>query len=535
MSVFILSTNNLAHPPSPPQSMAQMCSQSAAAVGHQNHVQQLATEVDREARELLHVSTTHCPELLTNLPMEHVGRGPGLSWLLKLGPAWHPSRSLDHYTMCDGCLAPNVLLAHRPDGRAVVLRRYDLSKEAFQRTFQRGLRLTLSVHHPCVMPVLAAFAVAEHTGLMGYLELPRYEHTLASLLDDRSPSVVNAVALSKVLRQVVQGLARLHEIGILFLHVKPSNIFVEPSTLTTCIGGCGINLKLGAPKETERQSFASRTTEKATIGVMRGRGPSFRAPEVGCGSKTNITDKTDVYSFGVLMRFALTLAMELREDDTIAGMSAQDLPQGGPLDLMRAGLELCAWATRDSPEDRPSAAEMLVHPFFTSSVSQQHTAGQQRPGALQTGQENALWGKVRWGYVNAGMRAEFGRSVNASAEQAYQQVLRQTAEEEEACSDQQLARLDDRLDLGKGRVLHFLEGGKFVVSGATMLMAEAFRRDLLEEVHDEREKPERATSGALEGRAHAAALQRQLELLLARQEFHRFISMQVRSPSVRLE
>ena len=85
----------------------------------------------------------------------------------------------------EGKLAHNVMAALADEGRPVVLKCYDLTDGARRQMVRKELGIALAVQHPCVMPVTAAFAAHEDTGLMGYVEMPRYPHTLESWLQQR--------------------------------------------------------------------------------------------------------------------------------------------------------------------------------------------------------------------------------------------------------------------------------------------------------------------------------------------------------------
>jgi len=422
----------------------------------------LSIKVDREAKELLHIASSHFPELLLEMPNDLFGHMLGFGWLSRLGPVWHPGRNLGYYTLGEGTFAPNVRPATTPDGKLVVLKEYDLTKEKTRRTFRKELGLTLSVQHPCVMPVLAAFATVENTGLKGFLEMPRFSNTLADWMTRKRP-MLSDFALCTVLRQVVQGLQQLHFKDVVHLDVKPSNIFVDHKTLAACIGDFDISLDV----KTRTQKIRHTTLFPLQLGGT----PGYMAPEVLRGAQDTVTSKTDMYSFGKVLQEALEITMQ-----EATAPSAADRPPF-PSHLVTAGRDLCRRLLAANPCDRPTSSHALADPFFNGASHwqlEQDELHQVRPSEKET-----LWALVHWGRVTGGVRVEYDKVVNVRIERAYQYYL---AAQHGA---HELYPCNDRLDIGDGHVLYFASSDSFAVSGGAGSMEEVFRRDLLFELRSE--------------------------------------------------
>ena len=178
-------------------------------------------------------------------------------------------------------------------GSSVVLRALDttsqrevavkvLLKDSEEDRFRREARQLASLSHPNVVSFLE---VASHDGndllVMEYLEmgeLSAYVQTLP------------VVAILGVFAQICDGLAYLHEQGIVHRDIKPANILIDSH---------------GRPKITDfgvarRMKQTTRLTQAGTIlGTF-----SYLAPEQILSS--NVGPRADLYSLGVCLFAALT-------------------------------------------------------------------------------------------------------------------------------------------------------------------------------------------------------------------------------------
>ena len=172
-------------------------------------------------------------------------------------------------------------------------------------------------------------------------------------------------SVAHVTRQVLQGLAYLHAQKIIHRDIKPDNI------LWTSAGRVKI-----ADFDISTQVVGARTLQRSCVGT-----PHYTAPEVLMLEPYSA--KADIWSLGCTV---LELATGRRPYAGLNGVQAMfrmvrdarppvprrwtapGLVAGGPCALLRDFLFAC-W-TKDHAA-RPSAAELLTHPFVT-----QLTAGE---------------------------------------------------------------------------------------------------------------------------------------------------------------
>ncbi|KAI4732593.1 Serine/threonine-protein kinase [Aureobasidium sp. EXF-12298] len=161
----------------------------------------------------------------------------------------------------------------------------------------------------------------------------------------------------QMLRQVLEGLAHIHNHGIIHRDLKPDNIFIDVAG-NPRIGDFGL-------ATTSQYTSADKVMTSTNTGadMTRSVGTAmYVAPEIKSGSGVNYNDKVDMYSLGIIffeMCFPLQTAMErhevllkMREKDHAlpSEFQAQDKVLQGNIimDLIS-----------HSPGDRPSSLELL--------------------------------------------------------------------------------------------------------------------------------------------------------------------------------
>lgn len=206
------------------------------------------------------------------------------------------------------------------------------------------------------------------------------EMSRASLLQvhNRRP-IPDSSSVDKVelLRQIMLGLEFLHEKGLIHRDLKPQNILLQTSTGNSCprvlISDFGLSRKLVEMES----SFHATAKAAGTLG--------WRAPEIIFNEESvkfqnnndNDSDATgpmkigkgvDIFAAGLIFYFVLSggdhafgtrLVREsnistgkLQIDSTILSAEADDLIR---------------WMLRRKGKDRPSARQVLIHPFFWNS------------------------------------------------------------------------------------------------------------------------------------------------------------------------
>lgn len=159
-------------------------------------------------------------------------------------------------------------------------------EESARQRFLREARAAAAVKHPNVVTV---HAVSEHCG-MPYLAMEFVEGgTLKDRLDASAPLAIDEAVEAAF--QVAQGLAAIHERGVVHRDVKPSNVLVEKNSRETYkIGDFGL-ARIG-----EERSDLSMTG--ATFGTT-----AYMSPEQLLGEP--LDRRSDLFSLGSLLYEAI--------------------------------------------------------------------------------------------------------------------------------------------------------------------------------------------------------------------------------------
>lgn len=161
----------------------------------------------------------------------------------------------------------------------------------------------------------------------------------------------------QMLRQVLEGLAHIHNHGIIHRDLKPDNIFIDVAG-NPRIGDFGL-------ATTSQYTSADKVLASTNTGtdMTRSVGTAmYVAPEIKSGSGVNYNDKVDMYSLGIIffeMCFPLQTAMERHEVLLKMREKEHTLPPEfqAPEKVLQGNIitELIS----HSPSDRPSSMELL--------------------------------------------------------------------------------------------------------------------------------------------------------------------------------
>jgi len=226
------------------------------------------------------------------------------------------------------------------------------------RGVEREVEVMRSLRHPNIVRYLGAqvaqdSVTASQRCLNIFVELVP-GGSLASFIRRygrcREPLVANFV------RQIVEGLAYLHAHGFAHRDVKAANVLVAPDgTLKLCDFGCSKKLDI-----------ISLTQGCTTLTGT----PHYMAPEVVLGKPYG--RKADLWSVGAVMVEMATGQPPWSDLAPVAALFRLGSPDAVPAipsflsPDARHFLGLCF--TRD-PKQRPSAADLLAHPFLRGSSS----------------------------------------------------------------------------------------------------------------------------------------------------------------------
>lgn len=176
----------------------------------------------------------------------------------------------------------------------------------------------------------------------------------------------------KMVRQIVEGLAHIHEHGIIHRDLKPDNVFIDMSG-NSRIGDFGL-------ATTSRQQIVESMNASLDLGeeMTRSIGTAmYAAPEIKSGGG-DYNEKVDMYSLGIIffeMCYPLSTAMErhhvllkLRERDHI-------LPPEFNSDNLKVQGTIISSLIKHAPSERPSSQELLrsgkIPPLIKDETFQQ--------------------------------------------------------------------------------------------------------------------------------------------------------------------
>jgi serine/threonine protein kinase len=281
------------------------------------------------------------------------------------------------------------LAEQRSLGRLValkVLKRNVGEQWVMNERFKREARLLSSVDHPAVVRVID-FESSPEDGtvlVLEYAEGPTLEQTLAQGPFDPHRALT-------VFRQLAEGLAVIHERGIIHRDVKPQNVVLSPLSnggeqarlldfgiarlieLREAVPGTSTAEKAPSASSPEKGP-ASSTPEKgsvSTVGQAVGT-PAYVAPEQAMAAA--VSPRTDVYAFGVLAFRALVGRLPFPGPETMDFLKQH--VESPPPELLKEAPHLTAWPAlarlvdsclAKNPEARPRDGRHLSDLLLTAT------------------------------------------------------------------------------------------------------------------------------------------------------------------------
>lgn len=246
--------------------------------------------------------------------------------------------------------------------------------------------LQQSDHHPNVI----RYHCRERTEKFTYIVLELCTCSLADIIEGRGattgesfsspplpPEIVQLQETpQRLLEQMTQGLAHLHELKLVHRDIKPHNILITPKGRLV-ISDFGLSKKLA-----EDQSFFNPTMQSGTVGwrapecilgeeaqklaqLSERRGPGTGAPSL------RLSRSVDIFALGCVFYYVLSggehpfggrLHREMNIiSDKVDLSRVQDKPEA--YDLISRMLDR-------RPERRPTSEQVLKHPYFWSAQKQ---------------------------------------------------------------------------------------------------------------------------------------------------------------------
>jgi tRNA A-37 threonylcarbamoyl transferase component Bud32 len=276
------------------------------------------------------------------------------------------------------------------DGSTIALKEISLvgsRDEIAQQTgdVEREMKMLSTLRHPNIVTYYGAMIDEPNLQVKLFMELITGGSVggLVRGLDDR----LNGELVQRFMIQIVDGLAFMHGRGIVHRDLKADNVLIDTNTGTVKLADFGTAKSLG------NQAGASRAAQ-TMIGT-----PLFMAPEVLmpmmseeelAEDETGYGMKADIWSLGIMVAEVLNKGlmpwpnfmspghafMHINSDKGIP------IPPEGIAAQARDFIEQC---TRRDPKARPSAAELVLHPWLLGDDAVE--IGSVLPGLVADGHE----------------------------------------------------------------------------------------------------------------------------------------------------
>jgi len=237
-------------------------------------------------------------------------------------------------------------------GRTVVVKVLppELSSVMSAERFRREIQLAASLHHPHIVPVLAA---GEADGLLYYtMPLVEGESLRSKLSREGELSMPEAIRL---LQQVADALSYAHEHGIVHRDLKPENILLS--------GRHAHVVDFGVAKALSASAVDGSENGLTSVGIALGT-PAYMAPEQAAADPQS-DHRVDIYALGIVAYEALTGAHPFagRRAQALLAAHATEIPE--PIAKRRPSIpvslsNLVERMLEKRPADQPASAEQVL-------------------------------------------------------------------------------------------------------------------------------------------------------------------------------
>ncbi|OWZ09041.1 PLK/PLK-Unclassified protein kinase, partial [Phytophthora megakarya] len=224
-----------------------------------------------------------------------------------------------------------------------------LVKPKAKQKFTSEIKIHKSLHHPQVVQFEHFFEDSENAYIL--LELCRNQ-SMSDLMRRRKRLSESEVRF--YMRQLVEGLAYLHENLVIHRDLKLGNLFLT-SEMKLKIGDFGLATRLDNPEDRKRTMCGT---------------PNYIAPEILCGQRGDgHSFEVDIWSTGVVMYTLLVGRPPFETDDvkaTYKRIRANEYDFPETAHVSRSAQSLVRGILRSDPGARPSLEQILKHPFLTN-------------------------------------------------------------------------------------------------------------------------------------------------------------------------
>eukprot|EP00899_Mesostigma_viride_P025158 jgi/Mesvir1/5827/Mv00622-RA.3 len=185
---------------------------------------------------------------------------------------------------------------------------------------------------------------------------------LLDVLKEFDGCVSEDILVPLVLAPLLKCLAHVHEKGIMHRDLKPENVFVDAAGRPR-LGDFGLAINFLEEQPIERVGTLDYMAPEVLIHSANRRSANAGPPQP-------YTCKVDTWAVGILAYEMLTGVPPFEvasESNTAALILWTDVPINGvwPAHMSVEAISFIKLALRKMPDSRPSATEMLYHPWFT--------------------------------------------------------------------------------------------------------------------------------------------------------------------------
>ncbi|KAE9353754.1 putative serine/threonine-protein kinase [Phytophthora rubi] len=228
-----------------------------------------------------------------------------------------------------------------------VVAKSSLVKPKAKQKFTSEIKIHKSLHHPQVVQFEHFFEDSDNAYIL--LELCRNQ-SLSDLMRRRKRLSESEVRF--YMRQLVDGLAYLHESLVIHRDLKLGNLFLT-TDMRLKIGDFGLATRLDSPEDRKLTMCGT---------------PNYIAPEILSGQRGDgHSFEVDIWSTGVVMYTLLVGRPPFETDDVKATYkriraNQYDFPETAH--VSRSAQSLVRGILRSDPGSRPSLDQILKHPFL---------------------------------------------------------------------------------------------------------------------------------------------------------------------------
>ncbi|KAG5492820.1 hypothetical protein JKF63_01400 [Porcisia hertigi] len=258
-------------------------------------------------------------------------------------------------------------------GEQVAVKEISIDEDAARRRFQREVSIVSSCNHPNIIRLKGVF----FDGPFAYILLPYYHRgSLRTLLSKQEP--ISWVAVQDMLRQLVGGVAYLHEHGIVHADLKPSNVLLADDGRPV-ISDFGIAKEHGALGVADLTLTTTMTTtangEDSIAGTMQYMAPEQLLRDTG-SKKAKSTGMSDMWALGITMLEVALYNAYFHDSSLEKPKLPLLLPGQKRIEVSAKAVggdeklaEAIASALVADPQNRMTAYDLLAHPYFSSTLS----------------------------------------------------------------------------------------------------------------------------------------------------------------------